>query len=63
MLSDKYLWPVTKLTPVHEAYKLASFQEPVTSGVYSDPVFRSYRVVEGVYGRFLQCYYAYVVLD
>jgi hypothetical protein len=31
MLSDKYLWPVPKLTPVHEAYELASFQEPVTT--------------------------------
>jgi hypothetical protein len=31
MLSDKYLWPVPELTPVHEAYKLASFQEPVTT--------------------------------
>jgi hypothetical protein len=30
MLSDKYLWPVPELTPVHEAYELASFQEPVT---------------------------------
>jgi hypothetical protein len=30
ILSDKYLWPVPELTPVHEAYKLASFQEPVT---------------------------------
>jgi hypothetical protein len=30
ILSDKYLWPVPELTPVHKAYKLASFQEPVT---------------------------------
>jgi hypothetical protein len=30
MLSDKYLWPVPELTLVHKAYKLASFQEPVT---------------------------------
>jgi hypothetical protein len=25
MLSDKYLWPVPELTPVHEAYELALF--------------------------------------
>jgi hypothetical protein len=31
MLSDKYLWPVPELTPVHKAYKLALFQELVTS--------------------------------
>jgi hypothetical protein len=30
MLSDKYLWLVLELTPVHETYELASFQEPVT---------------------------------
>jgi hypothetical protein len=30
MLSDKYLQPVPELTPVHEMYKLALFQEPVT---------------------------------
>jgi hypothetical protein len=30
MLSDKYLWPVPELTPVHEVYKLTLFQEPVT---------------------------------
>jgi hypothetical protein len=33
MLSDKYLWPVSELTPVHEAYELASFQEPVSMGL------------------------------
>jgi hypothetical protein len=32
MLSDKYLWPVPELTPVHKAYELASFQELVTGG-------------------------------
>jgi hypothetical protein len=30
MLSDKYLWPVPELTPVHETYELVPFQEPVT---------------------------------
>jgi hypothetical protein len=30
MLSDKYLWPVSELTPVHETYKLVPFQELVT---------------------------------
>jgi hypothetical protein len=30
MLSDKYLWLVPELTPVHETYKLVSFQELVT---------------------------------
>jgi hypothetical protein len=34
MLSDKYLWPVPELTPVHEAYKLALFQEPVTIAMF-----------------------------
>jgi hypothetical protein len=33
MLSDKYLWPVSELTPVHETYKLALFQEPVTETI------------------------------
>jgi hypothetical protein len=31
MLSDKYLWLVPELTLVYEAYKLALFQELVTS--------------------------------
>jgi hypothetical protein len=35
MLSDKYLWPVPELTLVHEAYKLALFQKPVTDMVHS----------------------------
>jgi hypothetical protein len=35
MLSDKYLWLVPELTPVHEAYELASFQELVTLMVSS----------------------------
>jgi hypothetical protein len=30
MLLDKYLWPVPELTPVHEAYELALFQELIT---------------------------------
>jgi hypothetical protein len=35
MLSDKYLWLVPELTLVHEVYKLASSQEPVTIRVFS----------------------------
>jgi hypothetical protein len=31
MLSDKYLWLVPELTPVHKAYELALFREPVSS--------------------------------
>jgi hypothetical protein len=30
MLSYEYLWLVPELTPVHEAYELALFQELVT---------------------------------
>jgi hypothetical protein len=31
-------WPVSELTPVHKAYELASFQEPVTANLINfDP--------------------------
>jgi hypothetical protein len=39
MLSNEYLWPVPELTLVYKAYKLASFQEPVTYvAIWKDPI-------------------------